>query len=322
MSVLSQSVDAVLEATVIGSFSRVGYETRSRLDHWHPPDPGCLIGRTVLVTGATSGIGLAAAERFAHLGASVRFLARDQDRAERARDRIARAGGSNRDVSYEVADMTDRESLRRFATRFVDANPRIDVLVHNAGALSRDFHQAPDGTECTLAAQVFGPFLLTGLLLPLLQDSGPGRVITVSSGGMYTQRFDLAEIEMGRDNYDGTIAYARAKRAQVVLNAQWADRVPANKIVFHAMHPGWVDTPGVETSLPTFHRLMRPLLRTPDEGADTVVWLASAPQALASTGTFWHDRRRRREHHLPWTSGNHGTGLWDLCVSRTGWALP
>ena len=263
-------------------------------------------GAPCSLTGATSGIGRAAAVRFAQLGASVRFLSRDQARAEEAREEIHRATGGDAEVSFDLADVSDFEGLRGFAARFSEANPRLDVLVHNAGVLSGDFRQAPDGTELTVAAQVFGPFLLTGLLLPLLRRSAPARVITVSSGGMYTQRFDLTALEMDPGHYNGTVAYARAKRAQVVLNREWARRVPANEVVFQAMHPGWVDTPGIASSLPTFYRVMRPLLRTPGQGADTVVWLASDPEGLTSNGEFWHDRRRRREHRLPWTCGRRG----------------
>lgn len=321
MNALARSVDAVLEATVVGSFSRVGYAVRSRLEGWPSADRGRdLAGRTVLVTGATSGIGLASAVRFAQLGATVRFLARDAARAERARARIAQAAGSHADIAYDLADMSDFVSLREFAARLSASNPRLDVLVHNAGALSRTFSQGPDGSELTLASHVFGPYLLTNLLLPALRRAAPARVITVSSGGMYTERLALADLEMDRDGYDGKVAYARAKRAQVALNHEWARRVPSDEIVFHAMHPGWADTPGVVSGLPGFHRVMRPLLRTPEQGADTVVWLASTDEALRSTGGFWLDRRRRSEHRVPWTrGGDDAAALWALCQQRTGW---
>ncbi|HZQ84113.1 MAG TPA: SDR family NAD(P)-dependent oxidoreductase [Acidimicrobiales bacterium] len=322
MSAIARGVDAALEATVVGSFSRIGYEVRSRLEHWQAPGND-LAGRTVLVTGATSGIGLAAASRFASLGAAVRFLARDDERARVALAQIVEAGGPAADVSYALADVSDFTALREFVDGFLLANPDLDVLVHNAGALNRDFHRAPDGTELTLAAHLLGPFLLTGLLLPALRRGAPGRVITVSSGGMYTQRLDLGRLEMEPGDYDGTVAYARAKRAQVVLNREWARRVPRREVVFHAMHPGWADTPGVRSSLPAFHRMMGPLLRTPDQGADTAVWLATAGDALESSGTFWHDRRPRGEHRVPWTcGGSTGPDLWDLCAARTGWQLP
>jgi NAD(P)-dependent dehydrogenase (short-subunit alcohol dehydrogenase family) len=273
----------------------------------------------VLVTGATSGIGLAAAIRCARRGATVRILARDEAKAEAARRRIRKAAATGVDVTYDLADLGDLDTLRGFAARFSDDVPVLDVLIHNAGALHREFRQAPGGTELTLATHVLGPFLLTGLLLPALRAAGPARVLTMSSGGMYTQRFDPAELEMERARYDGTVAYARAKRAQVVLNREWARRIPVSDACFHAVHPGWVDTPGVESGLPTFHRLMRPLLRTPDQGADTAVWLASDPAALRSSGGFWHDRHRRSEHRLPWTrDAEDASVLWDVCVQRTG----
>jgi len=320
MSGLTRIVDAALELTVVGSFSRLGYQARKSLEHWPDGDGArSLAGRTVLVTGATSGIGLAAAIRYARSGAAVRFLARDEAKADAAQRRIAAAAPTDVDVAYDVADMGDFEALRSVAARFRDANPALDVLVHNAGALHREFRQAPDGSELTLATHVFGQFLLTGLLLPSLRAAGPARVLTMSSGGMYTQRFDPDELEMDRTRYDGTVAYARAKRAEVVLNREWARRVPMSEACFHAMHPGWVDTPGVASGLPTFHRLMRPLLRTPDQGADTAVWLASDPEAVRSSGGFWHDRHRRSEHRLPWTrDAEDASVLWDLCVQRTG----
>lgn len=147
-------------------------------------------------------------------------------------------------------------------------------------------------------------------------------MITVSSGAMYPPRLDLAALEMDRDSYDGKVAYARAKRAQVVLNHEWARRVPSNEIMFHAVHPGWVDTPGVVSGLPGFHRVMQPLLRGPEQGADTVVWPASTDESLRSTGSFWLHRRRRSEHRVPWTSGGDGAALWVLCHQRTGWEGP
>lgn len=320
MSTVDRVVDGLLEASVVGSFSRIGYRVRSRLGEWSSPERGRpLAGRTALVTGATSGIGLAAAMRLAALGAAVRVVGRDEGRAIAAVEQIRRAGGPNAEVDHDLLDIADLGAVRRFAERIDATLDGLDVLVHNAGALTRERREAPDGTEQTFAAHVLGPFLLTGLLLPRLRRRPTSRVLTVSSGGMYTQRLDLDELEMDAEHYDGTVAYARAKRAQVVLNREWARRVPASEVVFHAMHPGWVDTPGVESGLPGFHRFMGPLLRTPEQGADTLVWLASSAEPLASTGAFWHDRRQRGEHHLPWTrNGNDGSVLWERCCTRTG----
>src|ERR1700694_5992766 len=276
MRALAVTADEALEATVVGSFSRIGYEARRRTAHWI--DPPAMDGKVVLITGATSGLGLATATRLARMGASVRFLARDPARAERAAAAIVASSGHT-DVSYGIADLSELAALRAFARTFRAQERRLDVLIHNAGALSRDYQTSRDGTELTVATQVVGPFVLTSELLSLLGASAPSRVITVSSGGMYAERYDLDQLEMGPETYDGVTAYARAKRAQLVLNREWARRQSGTGIVFHAMHPGWADTPGVQTALPAFRRVMRPLLRSADQGSDTIVWLAASTEA-------------------------------------------
>ena len=146
--------------------------------------------------------------------------------------------------------------------------------MHAAGALSSTYRSAPTGEELTVATAVLAPFRLTWLLSPLLRRSGDATVVTVSSGGMYTQPFDLERLEMSPEAYRGSTAYARAKRAQVVLSHEWARRWRADGVASYACHPGWVDTPGLASGLPTFAKL-GPLLRTPAEGADTVVWLTA-----------------------------------------------
>ena len=125
------------------------------------------------------------------------------------------------------------------------------------------------------------------------------------------------------DDYRGAEQYARAKRAQVTLNEMWADTVPASDVVFHAMHPGWADTPGVAESLPTFRRIVGPLLRTPDEGADTIVWLiADDGEPAATSGGFWLDRRRRSLHKVPTTRRTDTVArrdeLWSWVVGAAG----
>ena len=131
---------------------------------------------------------------------------------------------------------------------------------------------------------------LTGLLLERLAESAPSRVLTMSSGGMYTANLTVSGLQMSADDYKGAEQYARAKRAQVALNELWAARLGDAGIHFHALHPGWADTPGVDASLPTFSKVVGPLLRTADQGADTLVWLAADNAALESDGLFWLDR--------------------------------
>ena len=166
-----------------------------------------------------------------------------------------------------------------------------------------------------------GPFLLTNLLIPLLEESAPARIINVSSGGMYTQRIRVDDLQSERGQFDGPTVYARTKRAQVILTELWAQRLAGTGVVVHAMHPGWSDTPGVRFSLPRFYKATRPLLRTPAQGADTIVWLGAAAEPGRSSGRFWHDRRRRPTHLLPWTreTPQERERLWAECVRLSGW---
>ena len=297
-STVQRVVDSVLEAPVLTSFTRLGYDARSRLADWKPIGDYDATGRVVLVTGATSGLGLVTAEQLAAAGATVVLLGRDQAKTNRVRDDIATRAGSEL-VSTVVADMGDLAAVRRVAAELNDSLERLDVLIHNAGALSATRQESPEGTELTVASQVVGPFLLTTLLLPMLQRSAPARVLTMSSGGMYASPLRVKDVQMGHD-YKGSEQYARAKRAQVTLNEMWAEKFPTRDVVFHAMHPGWADTPGVRDSLPTFRKIVGPLLRSPQQGADTMVWLAlDDGEPLGTTGKFWLDRHQRSIHKLP-----------------------
>lgn len=324
MTGFGQAVDAALEACVVPGFSRIGLAVRSRLlPEFTADEPPAIDGKAVIITGATSGIGYAAAVALARRGAAVHFLARDRGRAERARRGIAAESGSTR-ISYGLADMEDLDAVRDFARQFNGSHDRLDVLIHNAGAIHPDFRADAAGTELTALGQVIAPFLLTRLLMPALLAAAPSRVITVSSGGMYTQRLDPAALQMPRSRYRGATAYAKAKRAQVALSREWARRMAGTGVAFHAMHPGWVNTPGVAAALPGFHRATRPILLTPEQGADTIVWLAAVPPERLGSGRFWHDRRPRPEYPLPWTRGHDPAAreLWDHLAAVTAAGAP
>ncbi len=315
----ARAVDALLEASVVGSFSKTGPLVRRRTAAWRPYDR--MDGRFAVVTGATSGLGLTAAIELARLGAHVRLVGRSASKLNGVLDRI-RSDVSGAEVTGSRADLSDLADVRRLADDLVETGTHLDVLVHNAGALSRSYAVSPSGVEVTCGVQVVATHLLTQMLIPVLGGTSPSRVLWVSSGGMYTQKFDLAALEPDPAHYDGTVTYARVKRAQTVLAAEWARRLELVGVVVHSMHPGWADTPGITTGLPVFSRVMRPLLRTPEEGADSIVWLASAPEALATTGGFWCDRRRRSEHKVPWTrlspaaAASAGPDLFDWCAAR------
>ena len=311
--------DRVLDCTVVAGYTSVGYRIRER--GWEQRDLPRMDGRVVLVTGATSGIGRAAAEGFASLGAAVRILARDRRRGELARDEIVAQSG-NSDVAIELCDLSDLAAVRAFGARFGARAGRLDVLVNNAGVLTGERLLSPDGLELTFATNVLGPFVLTNMLAQLLERSAPSRVINVSSGGMYTQRLHIEDLQMAAQEFDGAVAYARTKRIEVILTEMWAQRLKDTGVVVHAMHPGWVATPGLAASLPRFYRLSRPLLRTPQQGADTVVWLGAAPEPARSSGRFWHDRRARPTDRVRWTRESHEerARLWAECERLSGGA--
>jgi NAD(P)-dependent dehydrogenase (short-subunit alcohol dehydrogenase family) len=279
-------------------------------------------GSTVVVTGATSGIGLAAAERMAGLGARMVLVGRDPGKLEGAASRIEEVPGGEA-VAYR-ADLSVLDEVRQLAHDLAAGEERIDVLVNNASVLAPERRTNPDGVELTLATNLLSPFLLTNLLIPRLVGSAPARIITVSSGGMYAEGLDVPGLSMGAEDYRGAAAYARTKRAQVVLTELWADKLAGTGVVAHAMHPGWVNTPGVAASLPTFRRVTGPLLRSADEGADTIVWLAAASEALRSSGRFWMDRRPRATHRLKRTKPGDAQrdDLWDFLTEATRWDPP
>lgn len=288
-------VDRALEASVVASFSNIGCRTRRRLFDWPPIESFRSPGRVVAVTGATSGLGLAAARILAGLDAEVLLVGRNEDKLRRAQEEITTDTGNERLRTYR-ADLGSLDEVRSLVDQLTAGESRLDTLVHNAGALYPERRESADGHELTFATMVLAPHVLTHGLAPLLEADGGGRIVTVSSGGMYTERLDVAELEHPT-SYKGSQAYARAKRAQVVLAEVWADQWE-DRIVSHSMHPGWAATPGVGASLPTFDRVMRPLLRTPEEGADTIVWLAVADEPTRTNGRFWLDRAPRRPHRL------------------------
>lgn len=308
------ALDDLLEASVVGSFTRLGHDARRRLYDWTPLERLRLDGKTAVVTGATSGLGLEAAGMLARQGAEVCLVGRDPEKTERARSRVEGA-------TSELADLSLMHEVRAFAARFAAAHERLDVLVLNAGAMTHDFTLTEEGNEVTLATHVLGQFLLIELLRPLLETSAPARVIVTTSGGMYLTKLDVDAMQPTASTYDGVRAYELAKRAQVVLVEEWTRELTGTGVTVNAMHPGWADTPGLRNALPGFSRALSPLLRTPGQGADTIAWLAAAPEVATTSGEVFLDRRARPTHRRRSTrrldEAQERGRLWQLCVSRT-----
>jgi NAD(P)-dependent dehydrogenase (short-subunit alcohol dehydrogenase family) len=284
----------------------------------------------MIVTGASSGIGQAAAVQLAALGAEVWLVGRNAERL-RAAGRQAEAAGGGGQIHTAEVDVVNADAVSAFVDRVSSTHDELHALIHNAGALFPTYGIAEDGagsrTEQTLATHVIAPFRLSWLLAPLLLRARQSVIATVTSGGMYTQRFDPEHIEVGPEGYRGAITYGKAKRAQVVLSHEWARRWASGGMASYAVHPGWVDTPGLSVGLPSFAKL-GPLLRTPAQGADTVTWLAADEPRVASPrgpiDGLWHDRHLRGENYLPTTrrspsqSVHDGRALWEFCANRTG----
>jgi NAD(P)-dependent dehydrogenase (short-subunit alcohol dehydrogenase family) len=249
----------------------------------------------------------------------VILVGRSARRLAVVRDALVADHGEDR-FPVVVADMGSLDCVRAAVTRVLETESRLDVLVDNAGAIFPERIEGPDGIEATLATLVVGPFALVSGLLPLLRQTPGSRVVAVTSGGMYTQRLDFDDFQSTSEPFSGPRAYARAKRMQVALVREWARRLGASGVTINAMHPGWADTPGLAEALPSFHRLMRPLLRSPGEGVDTLVWLATAPEARERSGELFLDRRPRPFDRIVGTrlSAGDRRRLWELLVSLSG----
>ncbi|MCH1865343.1 SDR family NAD(P)-dependent oxidoreductase [Nocardioides sp. CFH 31398] len=310
---LARGVDTVLDRSVVPGYTKIGPAVRRRLGTWpSDPPPTALNGRTALVTGASSGLGIAAAEGLARLGAQVRLVVRNPQKGEQAADEVRRAV-PGADLRVERCDVGDLDDVRRFVEAY--DGDAVDVLVHNAGVMPPERTESPQGHELSMAVHVLGPVLMSELLAPRMSDT---RVVFVTSGGMYPQKLRADDPGYLDGDYSPTTAYARSKRAQVELLPVLAQRWQAQRTMVAAMHPGWAATPGVTESLPTFDKVLRPVLRTPGSGIETAVWLA-ATTPVPESGLLWHDRRPRPTSLLPSTRPTTAQRqlLWDFVKRAT-----
>lgn len=292
----SRMVDVVLDRSLLG-YTKLGLGVRRALPGWPAdPAPGSLSGRHVLVTGASSGLGIATAAGLAELGATVHMVVRDEAKGQQTLDSI-KAEQPTADLRLTRCDIGDLDDVRRFAAEVRSTLPAVHAVVHNAGVMPAERTESADGHELSMAVHVLGPVTMTGLLRPVLSG---GRVVFVSSGGMYAQELRADDPEYRKGEYTPTAAYARSKRMQAEMAPLLADLWSADDITVATMHPGWADTPGVRESLPTFQKVTKAVLRDDAQGADTSVWLSAIEPAPLS-GRFWHDRRERP---LTWFGAN------------------
>jgi NAD(P)-dependent dehydrogenase (short-subunit alcohol dehydrogenase family) len=254
-----------------------------------------LSGRTCVVTGASAGIGLATARELARLGARVVLAVRSAERGEAARRSIMSATGSAA-VELALVDLSSRRSIQAFARDLGQRHPRLDVLVNNAGVWLNRRRRSVDGLELTWATNALGYLLATEALVPLLLASGRARVVNVASqlaGGL-----DLGDVQYERRRYSGRDAYAQSKQADRMLSWALARRLLDRGITVNALHPGFVATEifakggGLVGMAGALYSKLR--ARSPEQGADTVVYLAASPELDGRSGLFWIDRQERR----------------------------
>ena len=254
-----------------------------------------MAGKTVLITGATSGIGRATALGLARMGAHLAITGRDRVRTEDAAREIRAAGGG--EVDMLVADLSSQSEVRRLAEEVLQSLSRIDVLINNVGGYWDTRHVTVDGLERTFALNHLAPFLLTNLLLDKLKQSAPARVVMVSSNAHAAGRIDFGDLQ-GERAYSGARAYSQSKLANILFSYELARRLPATSVTANALHPGLVNTSfgaedpaGVQKLLVP---LLRPFMKSPARGAATSIHLASAADLERVTGRYFANSKPTR----------------------------
>jgi len=280
-----------------------------------------LKGRSYLVTGANSGIGFATSKYFASRGGTVHMVCRNKERGEEALKKIVDET-KNDDVHLHIYDLGNMTHIRDLATHLATNKTAVDVLVANAGVLLTKRGKMENNMEETFAINTAGTFLLTNLMIPILKKSKDPRVVVVSSGGMLLEPLVLDSEFKDLEPWDGQAAYSRTKRHQVALTERWAEL--HKDIKFYSVHPGWTETPGVQTSISSFYNFYKDSFRTLEQGSETIWWLSTTDKVgFKESGLFYRDRAEEIKH-VPSGGTSYDSikvdDLWSFCSKLTGWS--
>src|SRR5918997_986080 len=275
-------------------------------------------GERGLVTGGTSGIGRATAVAMATMGADVVVTGRNPERGELAVEEIwaESFGGS---VELMLADLAVQAEVRRLAEEFKERHDRLDVLVNNAGLVQSTRTETRDGIETTLAVNHLAPFLLTNLLLDLLKSSAPSRVVTVSSEAQRWGRMDFDDLQ-SRSKYRGFPVYGMTKLANIMFTYELAERLSGTGVTANCLHPGSVGTNFGQNNrgpMALFFRTFKPFMRSPEQGADTLIWLDSSPEVEGISGMYFSDRKEIEAKKVTCAPAARRR-LWEISEDLTG----
>jgi NAD(P)-dependent dehydrogenase (short-subunit alcohol dehydrogenase family) len=277
-------------------------------------------GKTILVTGATSGIGLEASIALARRGARVLMVGRDPARTDAALAAATERSGSN-DLSSFLCDFESQARVRELARAVLEKDDRLHVLVNNAGSVNAARRNTVDGIEATFAVNHLGYFLLTSLLLPLLVRSAPARVVTVASVGHRYGTLDFDDLGFERGRYSIMRAYARSKLANVLFASELARRLAGTGVTSNSVHPGSVDTNiwsrAPWWAKPIIRLFMRPSFINAETGAANVVRLVVDPELEGVTGQYFEERERM-DPAPPARDAGLAKRLWDVSTRVTG----
>ena len=278
-----------------------------------------MAGKTVLITGATGGIGFIAARALAGMGAEVVLVGRDPVKTQASVEQIQRETGSA-NISALTADLSSLREVRALAATFQERYPRLDVLLNNAGAVFTTRLTTVDGYERTFALNHLAPFLLTNLLLDRLKADAPARVVTVSSMAHRGQKLDFGDVNQTVRSYSPWRAYGESKLANIMFTYALARRLEGTGVTANTLHPGFVATGFAKNNGPRWQvamALVRPFAISPERGAQTSIYLASSPDVAGISGKYFIAEKPASSSKVSYDVAAQEQ-LWSLSEQMTG----